>query len=227
MGKFPTSLLSIVFQLCLIEAVWGDEQIRKIQEELRKRHLFFGDISGELTPSLSTAITRYQVKKGFARTGQLDAETCASLGVTQPGSQPSRTPFVVADTGEFRGGNEEVLPSSPLLRKPIDEHGTRFSSGMIDEDHGMPDSAGASRERSSRSAISSKRVTVRGRPVKAHKESNPVVLAFQSVDHAVKFLFGDPRKKKKPRNAAVQRRGKVLGLKQPGQNGLSVYRYST
>ena len=227
MGGFPTSLLSIVFQLCLVEAVWGDEHIRRVQEELRKRHLFYGDISGELTPSLTTAIARYQLKKGFARTGRLDSETCASLGIFQTGSQPSRTPFVVADTGEVRGANGEVLPSSQPLRKPIDERGTQFSGGMIDPGHGLPDFAGSDVERFRQAGTPSTRTAAPSRRVKPQKETNPVVLAFQSVDHAVKFLFGDPRKKKKPRNAGgLPRRGKVIGFWEKGQNRLAVYRYS-
>jgi hypothetical protein len=227
MGKFPASLLSIVFQLCLVEALWGDEHIRRVQEELRKRHLFYGDISGELTSSLTTAIARYQAKKGFAYTGRLDSETCASLGIFQAGSQPSRTPFVVADTGEFRGANGEVLPSSQLLRKPIDERGTQFSSGKINAGRGLPDFAGSDVERFRQTGTASKRTAAPSRRLKPRKETNPVALAFQSVDHAVKFLFGDTRKKKKPRNAgSLPRRGKVFGFLEKGQSRLAVYRYS-
>src|SRR2546423_1412568 len=52
MGKLPTSLLSIVFQLYLISSVFADDQVRKIQEELRKRHLFYGDITGRTHSSV-------------------------------------------------------------------------------------------------------------------------------------------------------------------------------
>ena len=221
MSKFAASLLSTVFQLCLIEAVWGDEHIRRIQEELHKRHLFYGEISGEMTPSLTSAIARYQAKKGFARTGRLDSEMCASLGIFQPGSQPARTPFVVADSGELRGANGETLQSSPALLKPIDERGTQFNHVAIDRDHGSPDFAGVSIERSRQHAIPSKRVAGRSRQVKVHKESNPAVLAFQSVDHAVKFLFGEPKKKKKPRNAAgLQRRTKLVSARWSGRRSV-------
>lgn len=227
MGKFPASLLGIAFQLCLIEAVWADEHIRRVQEELRKRHLFYGDISGEMTPSLTTAIARYQAKKGFPRSGRLDSEMCASLGIFQPGSQPSRTPFVVADTGEFRGANGEVLPSSLPWRKPVDERGTQFSQALFEREHGLPDFAGTGVERFRQDGLASKRTAARSRPVKPQKEANPIALAFQSVDHAVKFLFGDPRKKKKPRNAGeLQRRSKVFSSREKGQNRLAVYRYS-
>ncbi len=228
MGRFPTSLLGIVFQLCLIEAVWGADHIRRVQEELRKRHLFYGDISGEVTPSLTTAIARYQGKKGFVRTGRLDSETCTSLGIFQPAAaRPSRTPFVVADTGEIRGANGEVLPSSHLLRQPIDERGTQFNRDMIVDDRGISDFSRTAIG-SDQSLLASKRTRARSRPVRPQKkQTNPVVLAFQSVDHAVKFLFGDSRKKKKPRNAGgTPRRGKLLGFWQNGQGRLAVYRYT-
>src|SRR3954447_20411907 len=65
MGKFLASLLSIVFQLFLIAPIFASDDVRKVQEELRKRHLFYGNPTGEITPSLTAAVARYQGIKVF------------------------------------------------------------------------------------------------------------------------------------------------------------------
>ena len=62
-------------------AVHADETIRQVQEELRKRNLYFGDIDGQRSPELAGALKRYQSRKGFEVTGDVDNETAASLRV--------------------------------------------------------------------------------------------------------------------------------------------------
>lgn len=59
----------------------ADDQVRQVQEELRKRNLFFGEIDGNTTPALVSAIKKYQARKGFAVTGAVDEETAASLRI--------------------------------------------------------------------------------------------------------------------------------------------------
>ena len=59
----------------------ADETVRQVQEELRKRNLYFGNIDGQESPELAGALKRYQKRKGFAVTGNVDQETAASLHV--------------------------------------------------------------------------------------------------------------------------------------------------
>lgn len=70
---------------CLLIAapgtVWADETVRQVQEELRKRNLYFGNIDGQSTPEVISSLKRYQKRKGFAVTGTIDADTAASLQV--------------------------------------------------------------------------------------------------------------------------------------------------
>jgi peptidoglycan hydrolase-like protein with peptidoglycan-binding domain len=61
--------------------VQADETTRRVQEELRKRNLYFGDIDGESTPELIGALKRYQQRKGFKATGAVDRDTAVSLHV--------------------------------------------------------------------------------------------------------------------------------------------------
>src|SRR4051812_27168814 len=102
MGNFLPSLLSIVFPLSLFTRIFADDQVRDVQKELRKRHLFHGDSTGEISPALTAAICRYQEIKGFARTGVIDWEISASLGIAGR-ALAATTPFVVDKKGDVRG----------------------------------------------------------------------------------------------------------------------------
>jgi hypothetical protein len=76
---------AILFFLFCALTGWGsaraDEETRQVQEELRKRHLFFRDIDGRPSPDFSMALKRYQQRKGFAQTGVPDEVTLYSLGI--------------------------------------------------------------------------------------------------------------------------------------------------
>ena len=64
-----------------ITPVFADEQIREVQEELRKRNLYFGEVDGRMTPDLANSLKRYQERKGFQATGEIDQLTANSLNV--------------------------------------------------------------------------------------------------------------------------------------------------
>jgi len=74
----------------------ADEQTRVVQEELRRRNLYFGDISGQPTPETVAAVREYQHRKGFEATGHLDHATVESLRLPPSG-----------------------LPDEPVLRSDI------------------------------------------------------------------------------------------------------------
>src|SRR5256714_15328118 len=70
---------------CLLLSIssfaWADETVRQVQEELRKRNLYFGNIDGQSSPVLVDALKRYQARKGFTVTGKVDHDTAVSLHV--------------------------------------------------------------------------------------------------------------------------------------------------
>ena len=92
----PTnSCVPRLFACCLALAallapavVSADEITRQVQEELRKRRLFYGDLDGQQTPELGVALKRYQERKGFPASGVVDAQTLRSMGIAEPGGQP-------------------------------------------------------------------------------------------------------------------------------------------
>jgi hypothetical protein len=196
--SYPKSLLIIVSSLLALSSVYGDEQIRKAQEELRKRHLFYGETTGQPSAALTAAIGHYQKKKGFPCTGHLDPETSASLGVIKVATAPAQTPFVVADTGDLRGANGEALPSFLVLGAPGNDRATQVDLATTDDRQvalslAHNNSAAVIKEHGASNVRSHGRFH-RTRP---RKETNPLVMALQSMNHAVKLLVGDTSSKKK------------------------------
>jgi peptidoglycan hydrolase-like protein with peptidoglycan-binding domain len=102
-----TTLLLCCALFLSAQTARGDEQTRQVQEELRKRHLFFSDIDGRATPDYSAALKRYQQRQGFAVTGVADEATLSSLGIGE-----------AAPPGE--GAPE--LPDVPVLKSDIAPH---------------------------------------------------------------------------------------------------------
>jgi peptidoglycan hydrolase-like protein with peptidoglycan-binding domain len=102
----------ILFLVCAF-GFWGrvvaDEETRQVQEELRKRHLFFRDIDGRPSPEYAMALKRYQQRQGFAQTGVADEVTLYSLGIGEP-APPAEGATDLPDM--------PVLKSDAALREP-------------------------------------------------------------------------------------------------------------
>jgi peptidoglycan hydrolase-like protein with peptidoglycan-binding domain len=185
--------------------------VRRAQEELRKRHLFFGETTGQPSPALTAAIGHYQKKKGFSPTGTLDPETCGSLGISAsvvspvPVKMPTPIPFVLANSGEARGPNGEALPVSLALSGTKEDRAAQFDHLLTDRDRLVLTLLGSDYQSTRQAAIDSReRSRVRSHRVAPPKEKNPFVVALWSMDHAMKRLLGEagPTKKK---NAVAKR----------------------
>jgi hypothetical protein len=92
--KKPLFLFLILVLACLRD-VRADEETRQVQEELRKRHLFFRDIDGQPSLEYAIALKHYQQRKGFAQTGVADEVTLYSLGIGEP--PPAEGPAILPD----------------------------------------------------------------------------------------------------------------------------------
>lgn len=78
------ALLFLLFVVAAATVTRADEQTRQVQEELRKRHLFFRDIDGKPSLEYAIALKRYQARQGFAASGIADEMTLYSLGIGVP-----------------------------------------------------------------------------------------------------------------------------------------------
>lgn len=96
----------------------ADEQVRAVQEELRKRNLYFGDVDGLERPELANALKRYQARKGFAVTGSISDETATSLNVA-PSARAARRPPALPNVPVLRSDRARDLP--PEQRVALEE----------------------------------------------------------------------------------------------------------
>jgi hypothetical protein len=101
-------LLPFVVLLLCAGAVRAQDDLRSVQEELRRRSLYFGDVNGRDSAELQEATKRYQKRKGFAATGKPDRETLKSLGLVprSPNEPPPQ---------ELAWPAETVLPSDEKI----------------------------------------------------------------------------------------------------------------
>jgi hypothetical protein len=87
----------------------ADEKVRQVQEELRRRNLYFGDVDGQVSRDLENALKRYQQRKGLNVTGNIDDVTASSLRV--------QIPEIAANTTAPSG--PQTLPDLPVLRSDV------------------------------------------------------------------------------------------------------------
>jgi peptidoglycan hydrolase-like protein with peptidoglycan-binding domain len=94
----------------------ADEATRQVQEELRKRHLFFRDIDGRTGPEFAMALKRYQQRKGFAQTGVADEVTLYSLGIGEP-APPAEGAHDLPDVPVLK--SDAALPEAQPAPPPV------------------------------------------------------------------------------------------------------------
>lgn len=104
----------------------GDELTRQVQEELRKRNLYFGDVDGRRTEQVAAALRRYQQRKGFAATGDPDETTLRSLTLMPPAPRVATTTAGPPAATPGAESSPPVLmaatfpwPDTPVLRSDV------------------------------------------------------------------------------------------------------------
>src|SRR5436309_15943264 len=73
-------LFALSLGLAFAGSICADDNVRTVQEKLREGGFYSGEIDGAYSSELAAALTRYQVRKGLAVTGQLDVDTSDALG---------------------------------------------------------------------------------------------------------------------------------------------------
>ena len=110
---FIHRLLRLVLLLIMLGSIVparADELTRQVQEELRKRNLYFGDVDGRRTEQIAVALRRYQQRKGFAATGEPDETTLRSLTLLPPAP---RLPATATATSSPAGHLQASIALSP------------------------------------------------------------------------------------------------------------------
>ena len=118
------ALGTLAVMCCLPLRARGDETTRQVQEELRKRNLYFGNVDGRRSEQVAAALRRYQQRKGFPPTGEADETTLRSLTLLPPAPRIAAiTATPSADTspesaGFFPWPDVTVLRSDEARRNP-------------------------------------------------------------------------------------------------------------
>src|SRR5438270_12354941 len=97
---FPMNRKLLVTALVFLAgwvAAWADPAIESAQQKLKESGFYYGDINGKKDADTTAAIRRYQIRNGLQITGELNAETLRSLGLTSkpaptPATRPAQTP---------------------------------------------------------------------------------------------------------------------------------------
>ena len=87
-----------LFCLAAFSPVRADQAIESIQQKLKDQGFYYGEINGKKDADTTAAIRRYQIRNGLQITGEINAETQRSLGITYtapstPRPRPTATPF--------------------------------------------------------------------------------------------------------------------------------------
>jgi peptidoglycan hydrolase-like protein with peptidoglycan-binding domain len=97
-------LLSLLFISCAISFAHADDTIRSLQQTLKDQGFYYGAVTGDKSAETTSAIRRYQIRKGLHVTGELNEETLRSVRsnsdsiATAP--RPTPKPVAQADVAQ-------------------------------------------------------------------------------------------------------------------------------
>jgi len=128
-------LATILFFLAICAPVRADQVIESVQQKLKDQGFYYGEITGRKDTDTTAAIRRYQIRNGLQITGEINAETQRSLGLT---SKPSSTP-------RPRAMNTPIPKTEDLREEPPAPNNQRVPQPpprrLEDEDDDAPDDA--------------------------------------------------------------------------------------
>ena len=98
--------------LALAVSVCADDNVQAVQEKLRDGGFYSGEIDGAYSSQLAAALTRYQIRKGLAVTGQLDVDTSDALGAKPAVTTGTAAPEQSSETWRRLRRRERKTPST-------------------------------------------------------------------------------------------------------------------
>lgn len=114
--------MTALFCLAAFSPMRANQAIESIQQKLKDQGFYYGEINGKKDADTTAAIRRYQIRHGLQITGEINAETQRSLGITYtapstPRPRPTGTP--IQDKPTLR--QEPTAPKPvPAPRQPTD-----------------------------------------------------------------------------------------------------------
>jgi hypothetical protein len=109
--------LFLVVLCCAGGTLSADDQVRRVQEALRKRNLYFGEIDGRKNAEVTGALKRFQQRQGLPANGDVTQPTLTSLGIsgtTKPGEEWPEGPVLKSDVARrISEADRRFLESNP------------------------------------------------------------------------------------------------------------------
>jgi len=124
-----------VATLALAFTAAADDQLRNVQTELKNQGFYYGDVNGESSSEMGSAIRRYQIRNGLEVTGTLTPETLGALGlVAAHKKQPAPAPASTAGNAP----KQSTKPAPPVnIRRDdsVEQSDKAFLRGEESKDH--------------------------------------------------------------------------------------------
>jgi peptidoglycan hydrolase-like protein with peptidoglycan-binding domain len=123
--RFPragTLILGSFFAWSVV--TWADDLTRAVQERLKDRGFYYGQVDGQGGSETSAAIRRYQIRYGLKVNGELNQETLNSLGLSATNLPPasSATPRM-PESNQPGGTNRPNATPPPAQRNRVPSNG--------------------------------------------------------------------------------------------------------
>ena len=91
MRAMVTSLAVAICWLGVVQ-LQADPVVESVQRTLKDQGFYYGEVTGAKDADTTAALRRYQIRNGLQITGELNAETRKSLGVSGSAAIPQATP---------------------------------------------------------------------------------------------------------------------------------------
>lgn len=138
-----------LFALLLLGAapLRADQTTAAVQQALKDQGFYYGSATGKKDGDTTAAIRRYQIRNGLQITGEIDAETLRSLGVSgsapraTPAPRPTAPPTENSSAEEDGTGQSAEIPSqepaNPGPQRPLRGYGGPGPGGPRPEVRGV------------------------------------------------------------------------------------------
>lgn len=131
--------MTALFCLAAFSLVRADQAIESTQQKLKDQGFYYGEINGKQDADTTAAIRRYQIRNGLQITGEINAETQRSLGITSTAPstlRPRPTATPIPDKPTLR--QEPIAPRpGPAPRQPADADDPEDERLYVPGSHGL------------------------------------------------------------------------------------------